>query len=1066
MKHIAIIILMTLSLCFFSTKTYAQLHTTPECGNNFSLKWSTFPENSNEYGWHPGTLSNTFTNVDNSDVDVTVSFTGETNSFGFWAGNTPKIGTQSSYLYKGIDLLTNGFNSTGITCTVTFSKPIYALSFDIHHINVYNVNGDKYTITGKNTKGDTIYPEFTPSPSPSYTSDSATGIVNAVSNLTSGENPMVGVNFSDPNYITSISILWEDCNTCETQQPHATGIGDFSFCTPQLLDFDGADDYINTAPFLGGNNELTIMSWIKLDNNFDRADIMGQRNFRLFIDINKKLRAFLKTDTGLDIFSPEIDEALLKENIWQHVALAFNGKDGTVQLYLNGQTIWSYSDNALTNTKINNSSDWNADYDFEIGRNTQNKNNYFKGAINEVRVYKKALSKNQLHYQINQKIENSNGKISGTTIPKDIEGLLWNDLILYYKMDIDDTGYTPDSSVSSRNGILHNMTSFQEYSAPLPYVTNTTTSGHWNDTNSWRHGNVWDIQDKTPEHAIIKIKGNLEIDKTINTTGLILEQGAILTVNKNAGLFNSWYLKLNGTLKLNNASQLIQTPQSTLDESSSGILEKDLKGTADKYTYNYWASPVGKRNNIKNNSNYSVKDIFKNVEFLTSGYNGSENPLGIADYWIWKFSNKLSDDYASWQHVRSSGEITPGEGFTMKGPGTGSIDEQQKYILKGKPNNGSINLTVNAGNDYLVGNPYPSSIDAVQFLLDNKSTISGLGTTNGTLYFWKHWGGGSHIANEYQGGYATFSLSGGLPAATQGNNNIGTFVSKDLVEIPDRFIPVGQGFYITSETNGTINFNNGQRIFYPEDDTTNSKDKYKTLEKSEITKTIDSRMKLRIGFNSTNAIKRQLLFTVDKNATSGVDWGYDSKYIDTQIDDMYWMLNNEKYLIQAVDTITTETIIPLGIHTDTAGYNSITVDRLENPARQDLKIYLHDKDLNIYHNLKKSKYETYLTAGSHLNRFEITFSKSQTLSSENKVQTNTVEAYYSKEKSSIIINNPLNQTIKSVEMFNILGQSLFHLATNSNNEYVEYRVPQNILGNYILNIETALGKTTKKILIR
>ncbi|GAL68495.1 LamG domain-containing protein [Jejuia pallidilutea] len=344
---------------------------------------------------------------------------------------------------------------------------------------------------------------------------------------------MVGVNFSDPNYITSISILWEDCDACETQQPHATGIGDFSFCTPQLLDFDGADDYINTAPFLGGNNELTIMSWIKLDNNFDRADIMGQRNFRLFIDINKKLRAFLKTDTGLDIFSPEIDEALLKENIWQHVALAFNGKDGKVQLYLNGQTIWSYSDNALTNTKINNSRDWNADYDFEIGRNTQNKNNYFKGAINEVRVYKKALSKNQLHYQINQKIENNNGKISGTTIPKDIEGLLWNDLILYYKMDIDDTGYTPDSSVSSRNGILHNMTSVQEYSAPLPYVTNTTTSGHWNDTNSWRHGNVWDIQDKTPEHAIIKIKGNLEIDKTINTTGLILEQGAILTVNKN-----------------------------------------------------------------------------------------------------------------------------------------------------------------------------------------------------------------------------------------------------------------------------------------------------------------------------------------------------------------------------------------------------------------------------------------------------------------------------------------------------------------------------------------------------
>lgn len=1053
---------MICSLCLCSTKTYAQLHISPECGNNFNLNWSTYPENPNEYGWPTGTLSNTLTNVDNSDVDITITFTGETSTLGFWAGQTPKVGTQSSYLHKGIDLLTNGFAGTGITCTITFSKPIYALSFDIHHINMYLANGDKYTITGMDTNGNTIYPEFTTSPSPSYTADSATGTVNAVSNLTSEENPMVGINFSDPNYITSISILWEDCDSCEVEKPHATGIGNFSFCTPQTLDFDGIDDYISTTPFLGNNEELTMMSWVKLDNNLSNGgELMGQQNFKLYVDNNKRPRAYIRTNNNIDIVSSNLNIPNLKEGIWHHIALNYNGNNGEIILYLDGQPVWNYVDSAIANTKISDASEWN-NQNFEIGRNTVEKDNYFKGSINEVRIYKKALTIEQLHHQINQKIENNNGNIRGSIVPKDIDGLTWNDLILYYKMEINDKGYTPDSSLNNKNGVLHNMTTFQEYSAPLPYLTNAINNGKWNDTNTWKHGDIWNIHNSIPEHAIIQIESNLEIDTTTKTTGLILKQGTTLTVKNNTGLFNSWYLKLNGNLKLKDASQLIQTAQSTLDKTSSGMVEKDLKGTADKYTYNYWSSPVGKLNNTKNNCSFSVKDVFKDIEFLASGYNGSEIPVGIADYWIWKFSNKLSDDYASWQHIRSAGEITPGEGFTMKGPGTGTINDEQNYILQGKPNNGTINLTVNAGNDYLIGNPYPSAIDAVKFLLDNKATISALGSTNGTLYFWKHWGGGSHIANDYQGGYATFSLSGGIPAASKG-----TETSQDFqIEIPDRFIPVGQGFYITSETDGTIKFNNGQRIFYTNHNSNSIIFKNNKSNKNENSKSGDPRMKLRIGFNSVNTIRRQLLLTVDEDATSGVDWGYDSKYIDTQIDDMYWMLNNEKYLIQAINTITDETRIPLGIHTDTAGFNSITIDKLENPIRQDLNIYLLDKDLNIYHDLQESRYKTYLPAGSHVNRFEIAFSKSTTLSAESKEQTDTVEAYYANEKNSIVINNPLTQTIKSVEMLNIIGQSLFHLTTNSNKNHIEYRVPRNIAGNYILKIETDLGKTTKKILIK
>ncbi|MCF7561629.1 T9SS type A sorting domain-containing protein [Sabulilitoribacter multivorans] len=1060
MTKIAINIILMLSLCFCNIKLYAQLHPTPTCGQNFNLNWST--SNGDDHYWPPGQLSSTYTNVDGSETDITITFTGETSTLGFWSGNTPKIGTQSSYLYNGIDLLSNGFSGTGITCTITFSKPVYALSFDIHHVNKWQTNGDKYTFTGKDIDGNTIYPEFTNSPLPTYVSDNSTGIVNATSNLTAGDNSIIGVNFSSPNYIQSISFVWEDCDTCEHYQPHATGIGNLSFCTPQTLDFDGVDDYVSRSPFLDGNSEITMMSWVKLDNGFNGGEIMGQPNFRLFVDSQKKLKASIKNSLGADINSPDLSEALLQEELWYHVALKFDGNSGTIELYINGKSIWNYANSALIGSTLMNSMELGLNTDFEIGRNAQFENDYFEGSIYECRVYNKALNIKQLHQQINQEIENNNENVRGTIIPKDIEGLQWSDLLLYYKMDILNTGFTPDYSANKTDGKLHNMKTYQDYTAPLPYVTTPLSTGVYSEPSNWEHGNVWDISEDIPTHSIIQIKGNLEFYTDVNTIGLIIDSGSTLKVRNDSGLFNSWYLKLDGTLDLAGKSQLIQTENSTLDVTSTGILEKDLLGTADKYTYNYWSSPVGRPSDGSNNNNYSVKDIFTDVVFLNTGHDGAINPVSIADYWIWKYNNRLSDNYSSWQQVRSTGDIMAGEGFTMKGPGTGTINDEQNYTIQGKPNNGDINLTVYQGNDYLIGNPYPSALDAVKFIEDNKSTISGIGASNGTLYFWKHWGGGSHVASDYQGGYATFSLSGGVPAASKNTDSYLTSTGGAPADIPGRYIPIGQGFYTTAETDGIINFNNGQRVFNISDIEYSTQGKNNS-NKNITANSVDTRTKLRIGFSSVNALRRQLLVTIDENATLGYDWGYDSKYIDTQIDDIYWIIDNQKYTIQGVNEINEQTIIPLGIHTKNDGYNSINIDKLENTP-SNIEVYLHDKELEVYHDLKQDKYETYLEAGEYLNRFEITFAKGQTLESE-EIQSKQIEAYFSNEKNRIVINNPTSKLIESVEMFNILGQSLFKFQTNTNNSYLKYNAEQIKAGNYILKIETEFGTISKKVLV-
>ncbi|MCB4800385.1 hypothetical protein, partial [Neotamlana laminarinivorans] len=87
-------------------------------------------------------------------------------------------------------------------------------------------------------------------------------------------------------------------------------------------------------------------------------------------------------------------------------------------------------------------------------------------------------------------------------------------------MGIIDTGYTPDESNLGVDGHLNNMRTYQEYTAPLPYVTTTSCIGDWDNASNWVHGDVWDISNTTPESAIVQIKGNMDIDANKTTVGL------------------------------------------------------------------------------------------------------------------------------------------------------------------------------------------------------------------------------------------------------------------------------------------------------------------------------------------------------------------------------------------------------------------------------------------------------------------------------------------------------------------------------------------------------------------
>ena len=861
------------------------------------------------------------------------------------------------------------------------------------------------------------------------------------------------------------------------------------------LQFDGRNDYAQEPSVINGWGEVTMMGWFKLDTDSNGTKaLMGQDQFQIRWVSNRRFQILAKGSISL---TAEYRRRGEKET-WRHIAATYSSSDSRVRLYINGTEIGTgiATSGALP---IDNSP-------FTLGKNPSTNADFFHGSMDEIKVFNKALTADEIRKMVYQEVQNNSGIIRGSIIPKDITNYIspssniplpWSSMVRYYRMDtykgniIDDLK-TPTIDVGT--GLrMYNLKNVSTQNAPLPFVTRQTGPLD----ASIDSPNI-DLITGTPlpgdgvrgldavenDWSIVHVKHpNITYSDSQKHLGLIIDEKDAsnipidFNVLNNSELNVSWYLKLDGNIKLEGESQLVQGSQSDLDVTSKGRLEKDQQGTVNKFTYNYWSSPVSPRDHVNsltaNNNAYRTRDVMKdgasNITWLTSGYNGATGtPISIADYWIWKYANQPDNTISAWQHIRSTGTLEAGEGYTMKGPGNGVVSQLQNYRFSGKPNNGNIDLTLGGGNDYLVGNPYPSAIDGVKFIEDNGPIISGEATATGTLYFWEHWGGGSHNLADYQGGYAVYNLSGGSPSATQGVIDPNVGMGGMATKIPGRYIPVGQGFFVVAEgSGGTIKFRNSQRVFIKEG-TANSV----FIRGTEGTNTVnynpdgdDPRMKLRIGFNSTNTIHRQLLVTADSNATQGIDWGYDGAYIDDQMDDMYWMINSEKFVIQGIDTIIPSSIIPLGMHLRDGGQNTITIDKLEN-VPDELDIYVHDKTLDTYHNLRQSDYIFDLPAGEYLNRYDITFQQGSVLTVEEEDDLTAIEVFYANAYESLVVVNPTLRDIKRIELFNIVGQSVGSFKSIETTNYAEYKVKNLSTGAYIVKMYTAEGSTSKKVLVK
>jgi hypothetical protein len=828
------------------------------------------------------------------------------------------------------------------------------------------------------------------------------------------------------------------------------------------LDFDGRNDYAEDTPILGGLSNATLMAWIDLSPTFSSTGIVvGQDKFQIRVTSARILQA---TVNG----TPVTFGTALTRARWYHVAATFGG--GYLTLYLNGK---------LVGTPVAISGSIAADATkLTLGRNPLSNINYFKGKIDEVRVFNTTLTASQIERMVYQEIQNTASQVQGAIVPRDIGSLPFANLLRYYRMDAykdDIVDNLTTTTIDTGTGMkLYNHKVINVQQAPMPFTTVRTGTFASAVNDATKDINGTDVT--TFDYSIIQVKHN--ITETSNSTDLAMfvDPGVTITMNNDTKLQNDWYLKLDGKIDLNGKSQLVQTINSDLDITSSGSIERDQQGSKNIYNYNYWSSPVGAINNTSNNNPFTIAGVMKdgttatpqNITW-TSGLDGSPtSPITVSNYWIFKFQN-LSNAYANWQSIGSGGTLNAAQGFTMKGSGTSSSN--QNYTFVGKPNNGTITTTVAGGNLNLCGNPYPSALDANAFISANTSAITG------TLYFWEHASNNAtHNIQGYQGGYSSRNLTGGTgPVAPADINGLGT-----SAKTPGRFIPVSQGFFVVATpAGGTITFDNSQRAFIKEDNVdsstlfktntsivTSPNNNEQSNNNSEDSYIKDTFKRVRLGITSTDNYHRQILLGfMENNATDAIDLGYDGLNIDNQPNDMYFINNTAKLNIQGVGYFDENKVFPIGIKNNMAGNVNIMIDNTENMDTNQ-GIYILDNSNGEYHNITSNPYTVQLPQGLTEGRFSLTFKDNNALANNNFNLEDGIKVAYVNTKNTLNIkNNVANTTVEKVTLFNMLGQSIVTFdVKNQNQQNIELPIKELSSGTYIVKIKTDNGEITKKII--
>ena len=495
-----------------------------------------------------------------------------------------------------------------------------------------------------------------------------------------------------------------------------------------------------------------------------------------------------------------------------------------------------------------------------------------------------------------------------------------------------------------------------------------------------------------------------------------------------------------GSLTFENNSSLVQINDVV---NTGNITYKRITTPIRKFDYTYWSSPV---------VGYTLGGVSPNTSLFYSFDAAADN----------------------WKPESATTVMSKGIGYIVRGPQNYDPVTAAAFpaVFVGVPNNGAFSLTgISADKLYLIGNPYPSALDADKFLTDNNSVL------DGTLYFWTHNTAiqmATNISNGSAGSgtyaytsddYAAYNLTGGT--GTDGVTYLqgGAAATSGGLK-PSGKIASGQAFFAGTQLSPTSNqivFNNTMRVGVGSI-TGNNSQFFKITKNEKITKAIE---KHRIWLNLTNTqgAFKQMLVGYVTNATNEYDNSFDGESFDGNDFVDFYSVNEDKNLtIQGRALPFDENDkVTLGYSSTIKGTFSITIDEVDGLlVSQD--IFIEDKNANIVQNLKQGAYNFSTEAGTFNDRFVLRY---------NNINTNKSLGTYSVDRlnSSVVVSNKnkhikinsSDEIINKVQVFDLLGNSIYQKNNVNSNESV---ITNLAINHQIVLVKIVLqnGQTvTKKI---
>ena len=531
-------------------------------------------------------------------------------------------------------------------------------------------------------------------------------------------------------------------------------------------------------------------------------------------------------------------------------------------------------------------------------------------------------------------------------------------------------------------------------------IVNQTSTTTWNGSG-WSNGNP----DGTKTIIIASTASQPFTISTPNVSGcsLIVNSGAVVTIPSGVTLTITNSVTTNGQLIFENNSSLVQTTNAV----NTGDIVYKRETSVSRYDLTYWSTPVTK-------SGFTL-------------YNLSPDTLGD------KFSYYDSDAAAWMINYNGTMVMEIGKSYNVRAPQYFDTNTPSVFtaVFTGVPNNGNIPVNTVSEKWNLIGNPFPSAIDAKKLMADNPNL--------GALYFWGH----NALPTQAVPGDNNFYYSNDFTTY----NGTGTAGGNGLPF--DGYIAATQGFFAKPST-GTIIFNNDIRR------PGSNAQFYKTAESS-----IE---KNRLWLNMTHAdgVLKQALVGYVQGATNTIDLNYDAVTIGANsYIDFYSISESKKLTIQGrALPFDSSDLVPLGYKALIGGDFTISIDHGDGFFYTQA-VYLEDKTTGKITDLRKENYTFSTAIGTFTDRFVLRYT-SKTLGTDNfEDLENSVLVSV---KNKVVKISSSKEQINEVTIYNILGQEIFNKKKINS---TEFQISNLQTGNQVLLVKTSLQNgfiSTKKII--